>query len=47
MKLSMSSNDGHQSDLRVCCCSLGIGYEVAKWLAMMGAIVILVFVVVL
>ena len=41
MKLSMSSNEGRQSDLLVCCCSLGIGYEVAKWLAMIGARVIL------
>ena len=30
MKLSMASNDGRQSNLRVCCCSLGIGYEVVK-----------------
>ena len=28
MKLSMSSNDWRQSDPRVRCCSLGIGYEV-------------------
>ena len=43
----MASNDGHQSNIRVCCCSLGIGYEVAKWLAMMGTRAIFVFVVVL
>ena len=47
MKLPNASNDGHQSSIRVCCCSLGIGYEVAKWLAMMGTRVIFVFVVVL
>ena len=47
MKLSMSSNDGHQRDLCVCCCSLGIGYEVVKWLAMMGTRVFPVVVVVL
>ena len=43
----MASNDRRQSNLRVCCCSLGIGYEVANWLAMMGTRVIFVFVVVL
>ena len=43
----MASNDGCQVNLRVCCCSLGIGYEVVKWLAMMGARLIFVFVVVL
>ena len=45
----MTSNYGRQSNLRVCRCYLGIhvGYEVAKWLPMMGAIVIFVFVVVL
>ena len=41
----MASNDGRHSDLRVGCCSLGIGYEDVKWLAMMGAIVIFVLVV--
>ena len=43
----MASNDGHQSNLRDCCCSLCIGYEIVKWLAMMGTRVIFVFVVVL
>ena len=28
MKLSMASNDGHQNNIRVCCCTLGKGYEV-------------------
>ena len=31
----MASNDGRHSDLRVGC-SLGIGYEDVKWLAMIG-----------
>ena len=43
----MANNDWHQSGPRVCCCSLGIRYEVVKWLAMMGAKVIFLFVVVL
>ena len=48
MKLSMSNNEGRQRNLRVFfCCSLGIGYEVVNWPAMMGDRVIFVFVVVL
>ena len=43
----MASNDGCQVNLRVCCCSLGIGCEVSKWLAEMGTRVIFEFVVVL
>ena len=47
MKLSMASNDRRQSNFRFCCCSLGIAYEVVKWLAMIGERVIFVFDVVL
>ena len=43
----MASNDGRQSNPRVRCCSLGIRYEVVNWLAIIGARVIFVFVVVL